>query len=165
MSIEQLYIFFCFLLTGSSIGFLFDIFRILRKSFKTNNFVTYIEDFMFWILTGIIILYSIFTFNNGELRGYIFIAILLGIILYLLLLSNYIIAIITKIIDIIFYPFKLCWNFFYKHIFSSLFNFFKEFHSKIIKINIKTMKKDKNSTKINKNKKDFLEKCRNKLLD
>lgn len=165
MSIGQLYIFFCFLLTGFSIGLLFDIFRIFRKSFKTNDFITYIQDFIFWILTGIIVLYSIFTFNNGELRGYIFIAIFLGIILYLLLLSNYVVSIFTKIIKIVVYPFNKFFNFFCKNIFSPLSNFLKDFYSKKIKINIKNLKKDKKLKKNTKRKKDFLEKCRNKLIE
>ena len=77
----QFNIFINFILTGFIIGILYDVFRILRKSFKTLDIVTYIQDIIFWILTGIILLYSIFTFNNGELRGYIFIGILSGVVL------------------------------------------------------------------------------------
>lgn len=165
MSIGQLYVFSCFLLTGFSIGLLFDIFRIFRKSFKTNDFITYVQDFIFWILTGIIVLYSIFTFNNGELRGYIFIAMILGVILYLLLLSNYVIFIFTRIIKMVVYPFNIFYNFFCKKLLLPLSTFFKNLYSKKIKIYIKNIKKDKNIKKNAKRKKDFLEKCRNKLLD
>ena len=152
MSVEQLYIFGSFLLTGFSIGILFDIFRILRKSFKTWDWITYIEDFLFWILTGLILLFSIFTFNEGELRGYIFIAIMLGIILYLLILSKYFIWLATKIITlvkkIIFYPIKVCANFLQKHIFLPLNIKIKEIYTKISKINVRNNKNDKISEKI-----------------
>ena len=90
---NEIYIFLLFILTGMSIGILFDIFRILRKSFKTIDFITYIQDFLFWLLAGAILLYSIFSFNNGELRGYIFIGVILGIILYMLILSKYFVKI------------------------------------------------------------------------
>lgn len=80
------------------IGITYDIFRILRKSFKTIDIITYIQDFLFWIITGVILLYSIFTFNNGELRSYIFIGILLGLILYMLSISIFFVEICTKII-------------------------------------------------------------------
>lgn len=143
MSIEQLHIFSCFLFTGFLIGILFDIFRILRKSFRTSDILTYIQDFIFWILTGLILLYSIFTFNNGELRGYIFISIILGVILYFLTLSKYVIFIFTKIIAIIIYPFKIIWKFLNKYIFSYLFKILKDIHLKICKISIKNIKKDK----------------------
>mgnify|MGYP005763202703 CR=1 FL=1 len=116
-SAEQAYIFFIFIINGFLIGFLFDLFRILRKSFKTSDFVTYIEDICFWILTGLLILYSIFKFNSGEIRFYILIAILIGVIVYMLTLSKFVIEIfvtilnsikkvIMKITHIIFYPIK-----------------------------------------------------------
>ena len=117
-SLNQLYVFTIFLLTGGIIGILFDIFRILRKTFKTSDFITYIEDIAFWILSGFILIYSIFIFNNGELRIYVFLGILLGLSIYLLLLSKYFIKInvkiilaiksfITSILHILLFPFRL----------------------------------------------------------
>ena len=117
---NEIYIFLLFILTGMSIGILFDIFRILRKSFKTIDFITYIQDFLFWLLAGAILLYSIFSFNNGELRGYIFIGVILGIILYMLILSKYFVKISVAIINIlkkiIYTPIKFIINFVKKHI-------------------------------------------------
>ena len=51
MITNQGIIFLIFVLNGFAIGFLFDIFRILRKAFKTTDTITYIEDILFWILT------------------------------------------------------------------------------------------------------------------
>lgn len=99
MAINQAYLFLIFTLNGFVIGLLFDFFRILRRSFKTNDIITYIEDIIFWIISGFIVLYSIFIFNNGEIRLFMFLAIAIGIILYILLLSNYIIKINVYIID------------------------------------------------------------------
>ena len=98
---NQLYVFSSFILTGFAIGILYDIFRILRRSFKTADIITYIQDFIFWILTGLILLYSIFTFNNGELRSFIFIGIITGIIIYILLVSKFFIKGATKTIYIL----------------------------------------------------------------
>ena len=115
---NQALLFCVFIINGVLIGLLFDFFRILRKSFKTRDIITYIEDILFWILTGIILLYSIFTFNNGEIRFYMFLGVILGCIIYMLLFSRYIVNTITKIIlffkkiiikavNIIIYPFKM----------------------------------------------------------
>ena len=98
---NQAYIFFIFILNGFLIGLIFDIFRILRQSFKTKDFITYIEDIIFWVITGILILNSIFKFNNGEIRGYIFIGIIIGTILYLLLFSKLFIRINVLIINLL----------------------------------------------------------------
>lgn len=99
MVTNQAYLFLIFILNGLIIGFLFDFFRILRKTIKTSDFVTYMQDFIFWILTGIIILYFIFTFNNGEIRLFLFLGIITGILIYMLLLSKFIIKINVAIIN------------------------------------------------------------------
>lgn len=100
-NLEQLTNFIYFIITGMVLGIVFDIFRILRKSFKTSDLVTNIEDILFGIITGIVLLFTIFLFNNGELRLYLFLGIIFGIILYLLLISKYFIKINVEIIKII----------------------------------------------------------------
>ena len=125
MVTNQALLFLIFIVNGIIIGLLFDFFRILRRSFKTKDFITYIEDILFWVLTGLLLLYSIFTFNNGEIRLYMFIGAILGCIIYMLSISNFIVKIntkiiislkniLSKIINIIFIPFKFIIKFFRK---------------------------------------------------
>lgn len=119
---NEIYIFIAFILNGFLIGIIFDCFRILRKSFKTPDIVTYIEDVLFGITTGLIVLYSIFKFNNGELRLYLFLGIFIGILLYLLIFSKifmkisiHLILFLKKIINfIIIIPLKNIYKFFKK---------------------------------------------------
>ena len=97
----QAYLFLIFTINGIIIGLFFDIFRILRKSFKTSDIITYLQDFIFWIITAIILLYSVFKFSNGEIRLYMFIADFLGCIIYMLQFSKYFIKINLKIVNVI----------------------------------------------------------------
>ena len=83
---EQIFIFF--FIIGVIIGILFDIFRVLRKNFKTSDFITFIQDLSFLVLSGILLLYGIIKLNNGEIRFYIFIGIFLGILIYSLTISR-----------------------------------------------------------------------------
>lgn len=156
---NQAYLFLVFTINGILIGLLFDIFRILRKSFKTSDMITYIQDILFWILTGLILLYSIFTFSDGEIRFYMFIGIFIGCLIYMMMFSKYfikinvkIITIIKKIIgitlSIIIFPINILFKFM-KKIFFKPINF--------ITINIKKsksncQKKLKNILKLQKNK-------------
>ena len=114
MAQNQAYLFLVFSLTGVAIGILFDFFRILRRSIKTSNIVTYIQDILFWILTGIIVLYSIWYFNNGELRIFVFLGLIIGILIYMTTLSSIIVKIFTKIlvfgINILKVPFKIIYS-------------------------------------------------------
>ena len=98
---NQANLFLIFTIEGIIIGFIFDIFRILRKSFKTSDIVTYIEDILFWIITGVLILYSIFIFNYGEIRFFMFVGMFLGAMFYMLLISKYVIKISVKIINLL----------------------------------------------------------------
>lgn len=101
MAQNQAYLFLVFSMTGIAIGILFDFFRILRRTIKTSNIITYIEDVLFWILTGLLILYNIWYFNNGEIRIYMFLGIILGVLIYMSTLSNILIKIFSKILQII----------------------------------------------------------------
>lgn len=155
--ISQLYLFGVFILTGFLIGIIFDTFRVLRKSFKTPDFITYLEDILFWVLVGFLMMYSIFTFNNGELRIFIFLAIIMGFFTYILLFSRTFILInvstilfIKKIVLYIFkitlYPFKLLRKILIRPISFLTINirkFFKNIYIKLshFKINLKISNK------------------------
>jgi len=161
MITNQAYLFFIFLINGIIIGLLFDFFRILRRSFKTNNIITYIEDILFWILTGIILLYSIFIFNNGEIRLYLFLGVMLGIIIYMLTISTFIIninvkfikflkTVINKVVHIILIPFNFVYNLmkkiFIKPILFLIINF-RKISTNIYNIFPKKIKNNKNIVK------------------
>ena len=99
---NQTYLFLIFTLNGFLIGILFDFFRIIRKSSKTNDITTYVEDILFWIMTGGIILYSMCTFSDGQLRFFMILGIIIGVVIYILALSKYVINVCVFVIDIIF---------------------------------------------------------------
>ena len=154
MITNQAYLFLIFVIKGVIIGILVEFFRILRKSFKTPDFVTYIEDVIFWILTGLLTLYSIFVFNNGEIRFFMFLGIFIGVALYMLLCSTYIIKfsvfiinktkkIILKIFNIIAYPIKLIYR-----ILKKVFINVKNMTQKTTKIINKTIKNTKSMKKM-----------------
>ena len=96
---NQLVEFFIYVVSGIAISIFFDIFRVLRKSIKTSNIMTYIEDFVFWIIVGVFLIWELFTISYGYLRSYIFIGLILGIVLYLLTFSKHFININVKILD------------------------------------------------------------------
>ena len=96
---EQIFIFF--FIIGIIIGFIFDIFRVIRKSFKTTDFITLIEDIIFLLISSILIIGGIIKINGGEVRFYLFLRIFLGGLIYSLTISN--------LYVIIFYEFvKIC---------------------------------------------------------
>ncbi len=81
-------IFILFFIIGVCIGVFFDIFRALRKTFKTSDFVTYIEDCIFMLIVGILIVNSLILLNRGQIRFFILLALLFGITFYFLTISK-----------------------------------------------------------------------------
>ena len=148
MTNNQALLFLIFSLNGIIIGFLFDFFRILRKSFKTSNIVTYIQDIIFWIFTGITIIFFMYNFSDGCIRLFMFIGITLGFLIYILTLSKYIIKffvfiiellkkILTYIILIFQKPIKIVFN-----SIKDMIHFFYKLYHKISNFFIKKSKKN-----------------------
>ncbi len=120
---NQAVLFLIFSLNGVIIGLIFDFFRILRKSFKTSNLMTSIQDIIFWIITGISVIFFMYNFSDGTIRFYMFLSLLFGFIIYILAISQYIIkifvyiiktvkTILNSIIKFITYPLKKIITFF-----------------------------------------------------
>ena len=133
MAQNQAYLFLVFSLTGVAIGVLFDFFRILRRTIKTSNFITYIEDVLFWILTGLLVLYNIWYFNNGEIRIFMFLGIILGVLIYMSTLSSILIKICTKILQTLIKVLELP--------FKAIIAFFRKITTAIVTIYTKNIKK------------------------
>lgn len=110
---DQIKILIIFAITGIIIGLLFDFFRIQRKVIKTFDFITYLQDALFWILSGIVLIISIMNFTNGEIRSYMILGIIIGVFLYFNTFSKYIMKIsvgianfFIKILNILISPIK-----------------------------------------------------------
>ena len=97
----QVFQFMIFILDGIIIGTLFDLFRVLRKCFKTKDFLTNIEDIIFWILVGIIFIFTMYNYCSGELRLFMILGLFWGIAIYLVLISKYFIKILAYVINIL----------------------------------------------------------------
>lgn len=104
---EQFKILLAFFIDGILIGSLFDIFRATRRSYKTSNIITYVEDVIFWILAGILTLYIIDVFTDGKIRLYMVLMLICGYIIYMITISKFILKINTKLLNTIKYIVKI----------------------------------------------------------
>lgn len=125
-------IFLLFFIIGIIIGLVFDFFKVLRKSFKTKDLITFIEDLLFLTLSGAIIILGIIKLNGGEVRFYLFLGIFFGVLIYSLTISNLYVIILYEFVRIC----KKIIAFFVK-IFLSILQMFK----KIVKLFFKQIKK------------------------
>ncbi|MGI6486275.1 MAG: spore cortex biosynthesis protein YabQ [Thermoanaerobacterales bacterium] len=81
------------LLLGIFTGFLFDIYRRIRNVLSPGPIMTALGDLFFWgVITGVTF-YSLFKVNAGQVRGYLFVGMAIGLLLYVLYLSDTVIKI------------------------------------------------------------------------
>ena len=62
---------------GIIVNIVFDLFRSLRKVYKHKDIIVYIEDTIFLLFSSTIVLIGIFKLNNGILRFYLLLALIL----------------------------------------------------------------------------------------
>jgi spore cortex biosynthesis protein YabQ len=86
---------------GSWLGAALDTYGRFLKRPKRAHWVVFINDVFFWILQGLIIFYTLLLVNEGELRFYVFIALLCGFAGYQSLLKKYYLKVLEIFIQFI----------------------------------------------------------------
>lgn len=110
---QQASIFIITVCIGFFIGFVYDLFRIFRKTLKHPNIFTQLEDLLYWIFVSLVMYYILLSKNYGEVRAFSIIGAFIGMIIYFLTLSQIFLPITIKIIEFI----KKCITFIIKIVF------------------------------------------------
>ena len=84
----QTMIFACSCILGTGLGILYDVFRIIRIAINSKNITIFMEDVIYFILSGIITFIFVLKINSGESRFYILAGEGIGWIAYHLTLGN-----------------------------------------------------------------------------
>jgi len=67
---------------GTLFGAMFDTYQRFLNRPKRKHWIVFFNDLLFWVIQALIIFYTLFLVNNGELRFYIFIALVCGFAAY-----------------------------------------------------------------------------------
>jgi spore cortex biosynthesis protein YabQ len=127
-----------FIIVGAVLATVFDIFRAYRKYKKVNRRFVMFQDIIFFLIALFILIFSIILLLDNSLRLYLFIAMFLGIVIYLSIFSRFVVKIYinifklySKILTFILLPFKL------------IFESIRKFYTFLCKIVEKTCKRIK----------------------
>ncbi len=103
---DQFLTFLYSMLLGGILCAFYDILRALRRSGFDSYISVFISDFLFWIINALLTFIFLISRTNGEIRGYVLVAQLLGFVLFRLTLSkltfpafNFIIGLTVKIVS------------------------------------------------------------------
>lgn len=105
---------------GSCFGAALDTYnRFLQRS-KRKSWIVFCNDILFWLLQGLTIFYVLYLVNQGELRLYIFIALLCGFAAYQSLLKQGYLRLLEIVISMIISIYKFIVKMFYVIIFKPI---------------------------------------------
>ena len=85
----QVLTFLITIMTGVTLGVLFDSYRVLRGTFNPKTLMTWVADLLFWLVATAVVFIALVFSNWGELRFYVFMGILSGLVMYYNWLSLY----------------------------------------------------------------------------
>lgn len=86
---------------GSLFGAMFDTYQRFLNRPKRKTWIVFCNDLLFWIIQALLIFYTLFIINNGEIRFYIFIALICGFAAYQGLFKGIYLRLLEMVIETI----------------------------------------------------------------
>lgn len=121
------------ILVGAGLFFLYDVLRIFRRIVPHGNIWISIEDFVYWLINTGVVFVMLYRENDGMVRGFALIGLVVGMVFYYLLLSRYIVSIQVLL-------WKKVLGYTYK-VFHFLFGPFIRIGKKVVQFLLKQLKK------------------------
>ncbi|MGO4111351.1 spore cortex biosynthesis protein YabQ [Paenibacillus sp. YAF4_2] len=87
------------LLTGIGLGVIFDGYRVVSNELRFPRWSLPVLDLVYWLAASLLVFRVLYASNYGEVRAYVFIGMLIGILSYYWLLSKPVIRIVKWLID------------------------------------------------------------------
>jgi spore cortex biosynthesis protein YabQ len=97
---------------GSLFGASLDTYSRFLQRRRRKNWIVFLNDILFWILQGLSIFYVLFIVNEGELRFYIFLALVCGFAAYQSLLKRGYLNVLEWLISLAISTYKISVNLF-----------------------------------------------------
>lgn len=113
---ETLFLYHSVLL-GVFVAVVYDVVRIFRRVVSHNRFFLSLEDILYWVFCAWEVFYLLYKESSGVLRWFAILGIALGMFLYLISISRFVVhfvsmginkflLLISKIFGVLFKPFR-----------------------------------------------------------
>lgn len=84
---------------GGWLMFCYDLLRISRLLFSAKSWLVSLEDFFYWIYVSLSVFSLFYRQNDGILRSYVIIAVLLGMLAYDRMISRNMLKVLQKMLE------------------------------------------------------------------
>ncbi|TAH71558.1 MAG: hypothetical protein EWM47_04380 [Anaerolineaceae bacterium] len=107
----ELQFFMISILWGALVLLAYDLLRILRRIIRHNTFFVAVQDLVFWVLASVFIFAMIYVKNSGTIRGFSVMGMVMGMVIYHYILSDWIVKLISRLILLLLRPFFIVINY------------------------------------------------------
>ena len=94
---ERVFIFF--FIVGAVLGLAYDLLKVKRRLFFCSNVVLLFDDIIYSLICSVILMISVFVFNNGIVRWFEFVMSGFGFVFYRFTFSRLVLTIMFFVID------------------------------------------------------------------
>lgn len=94
--ISPIYMFLFSILLGLILSIIFDFFKIINFTFEFNNIIIFIQDILYFGISGVITFIFLLAFNNGKFSFFIILGEIIGWTIWHLSLGNKITYFLSK---------------------------------------------------------------------
>ena len=84
---------------GLYLALIYDAFLILRNVIKHKDIFVYIEDFIYWLFCAYYVFDNLYKIGNGYIRWYMALGVGIGMLVYKLTISKYLVQIFSYIFN------------------------------------------------------------------
>jgi len=98
--------------SGAVLGAVYDVYRTILAEWKYLRFLSSILDFIYWIFALLLVLWTLQWANNGDVRIYTILLMVIGLGLYRLLLRKAVVGSTVGMVLAISYVCKTIWRIF-----------------------------------------------------
>ncbi len=95
---DEIQLFLICLMLGAVLALVYDGVRIFRLLIPHRDWVVDMEDLIYWVFTAWMVFRTLFYYNQGMLRGYAFLGMFVGMLVYMLTVSRLLLFIARKIL-------------------------------------------------------------------
>lgn len=95
---DEMQLFGICMLLGAMLALVYDGVRIFRLLFCHRDWMVDVEDIAYWLFTASMVFRTLFRYNQGALRGYAFLGMFLGVIVYVVSFSKLLMYLVKKML-------------------------------------------------------------------
>ena len=137
---QQAVLFGVSVLVGAGLFLLYDVLRIFRRVISHGSLWISVEDFFYWLICTAVVFVMLYRQNDGMVRGFALLGLVLGMVVYYVFLSRYIIRLNVFILKKILGYLRMVFGF--------LFGPLLKCGKKVVRFVIKQLKKVAQAVKI-----------------